>query len=139
MWRRYRTPNGALPGSGAAVGNAGVTSTMVLVVCALVSGLSFLYYGFGVLLRTALRGEFDRYGMSDVRRFVGLMEVLGGAGVLLGLAIAPLGAVAAAGLTAIMTLGLIVRLRIHDAPRLMVPAASLGALNAVLVVLFLTQ
>ena len=112
---------------------------MVLVAFALVSGLSFLYYGFRVLFRPALRGEFERYGVPAVRQFVGLMEVLGGTAVILGLAIAPLGAFAAAGLTVMMVLGLIVRFRIHDAPRLMVPAASLGALNAVLVALFLTQ
>ena len=113
--------------------------SVVLVVFALVSGVSFLYYGSRVLFQSALRGEFERYGMPAVRRFVGLMEVLGGTAVILGLAIAPLGAVAAAGLTALMVLGVIVRVRIQDPPRLMVPAASLGALNAVLVVLFLSQ
>lgn len=112
---------------------------MVLVMLALISGLSFLYYGCRVLFRTASRAEFERYGMPALRRFVGVMEVLGGTAVLLGLALAPLGAFAAAGLTAMMVLGLIVRIRIHDAPRLMVPAASLGALNALLVVLFLRQ
>lgn len=114
-------------------------STVVLVVCALVSGVSFLYYGFRVALKPELRGEFERYGMPAVRKFVGLMEVLGGTAVVLGLAYAPLGAFAAAGLTVMMILGLAVRIRIHDAPRLMAPAALLGALNAVLVVLFLTQ
>jgi len=112
---------------------------MVLVVLALVSGLSFAYYGFRVLFRAESRGEFERYGMSAVRQFVGSMELLGGTAVMLGLAIATLGAFAAAGLTAMMVLGLIVRFRIHDPPRLMVPAASLGVLNAVLVVLFLKQ
>jgi uncharacterized membrane protein YphA (DoxX/SURF4 family) len=121
------------------VGNVDVTSVVVLVVLALVSGLSFLYYGSKVLFRTASRGEFERYGMPAVRQLVGVLEVLGGTGVILGLAVAPLGALAAAGLTALMVLGLIVRVRIHDALRLMVPAASLGALNAVLVVLFLAQ
>ena len=106
---------------------------------ALVSGLAFLYYGFRVLFRTELRGEFERYGMPAVRQLVGVLEVLGATAVLLGLAFAPLGAFGAAGLTALMALGLIVRIRIHDAPRLMVPAALLGALNAVLVVLFLAQ
>lgn len=77
--------------------------------------------------------------MPGVRRFVGLMEILGGTSVILGLANAPLGALAAAGLTVLMVLGLIVRFRVHDAPRLMLPAASLGAMNAVLVVLFLSQ
>ncbi len=112
---------------------------MVLVVLALVSGLSFLYYGFKILFWTASKGEFERYGVSGARELVGVLEVLGGTGVILGLAIAPLGALAAAGLTALMVLGLIVRVRIHDAPRLLVPAASLGALNAVLVVLFLSR
>ncbi len=116
-----------------------VTSAVVLVVFALVSGVSFLYYGFGVLFRNSLRGEFERYGMPAARQFVGVMEVLGGTAVILGLVVAPLGAFAAAGLTALMVLGLIVRIRVHDAPRLMVPAALLGALNLVLVVLFLSK
>ncbi len=119
--------------------SADVPSLVALVAFALVSGVSFLYYGSKVVFRPALESEFERYGLPGVRRLVGVMEVLGGTAVILGLAIAPLGAVAAAGLTALMVLGLIVRVRIRDAPRLMVPAASLGALNAVLVVLFLSQ
>lgn len=110
---------------------------MVLVVLALISGLSFLRYGLAVLFRVRQRAEFTRYGMPGIRSFVGVMEILGGAAVLLGLAVAPLGAFGAAGLTLLMILGVIVRIRVHDAPRLMVPAASLGGLNAVLVVLFL--
>ena len=110
---------------------------MVLTVLALLSGLSFWYYGYGVLFRTELRGEFDRYGMPGFRTFVGTMEMLGGTAVLLGLAFAPLGAFAAAGLATMMVLGLIVRFRLDDPRRLMAPAASLAVVNAVLVVLFL--
>ncbi len=120
------------------MGRADVTSSVILVVAALVSGLSFLYYGFRVLFQDAAKGEFERYGMPDVRHVVGLLEVLGGTAVILGLAFAPLGAFAAVGLTTLMVLGLIVRVRIHDPVRLMVPAALLGALNAVLAVLFLS-
>jgi hypothetical protein len=71
------------------------------------------------------------------RRFVGTAQLLGGFGVLIGIAFAPLGAVAAAGLTVMMCAGLIIRFRIHDAARLMLPAASLGAINAILTALFL--
>ncbi len=110
---------------------------MVLSVLALISGLSFLRYGFRILIRIGLKEEFTRYGMPRIRSFVGVMEILGGAAVLLGLAFAPLGAFGAGGLTLLMILGLIVRIRIRDAPRLMVPAACLAGLNAVLVVLFL--
>lgn len=78
-------------------------------------------------------------GCRGCATFVSLLEILGGAAVLLRLAVAPLGAFGAAGLALLMFLGLIVRIRIHDAPRLMVPAALLGGLNAVLVVLFLSS
>ncbi|MEQ8717331.1 MAG: DoxX family protein [Acidimicrobiales bacterium] len=111
----------------------------VLVVFALVSGVSFLFYGFEILFTARGRDEFERYGMPGVRRLVGSAQLLGGAGVLLGLGYAPLGAAAAAGLAVMMLLGLIVRLRIHDGPRLMVPAASLGAVNALLTGLFLIR
>lgn len=112
---------------------------MIVVVLALLSGLAFVYYGYGVLFRVELRGEFERYGLPGFRTFVGVMEVLGGVAVLLGLAFAPLGAFAAAGLTTMMVLGLIVRFRLDDPRRLMVPAASLAVVNAVLVVLFLAR
>ena len=112
---------------------------LVLVVFALVSGASFLHYGYEILVGDPLRNEFERYGVPRFRRFVGSMQVLGGAGVLIGLGYAPLGAAAAAGLAVMMFLGLVVRLRIHDAPRLMIPAAFLCALNAVLTGLFLLR
>jgi uncharacterized membrane protein YphA (DoxX/SURF4 family) len=110
---------------------------LVLVVLALVSGTSFLFYGYEALFKERLRREFERYGMPRVRRWVGSTQLLGGAGVLIGLGFAPLGAAAAAGLTLMMALGVVIRFRIHDAPRLIVPAASLGAVNAVLAGLFL--
>jgi uncharacterized membrane protein YphA (DoxX/SURF4 family) len=110
---------------------------VVLVVLALVSGTSFLFYGYEALFKERLRREFERYGMPRVRRWVGSTQLLGGAGVLIGLGFAPLGAAAAAGLTLMMALGVVIRFRIHDAPRLIVPAASLVAVNAALVGLFL--
>jgi uncharacterized membrane protein YphA (DoxX/SURF4 family) len=112
---------------------------MALVVLALISGLSFLRYGVEILVRIRMKEEFMRYGIPRVRIFVGVMEMLGGVGVLLGLAFAPLGALAAAGLTLLMVFGLAVRIKLRDAPHLMVPAAVLAGVNAVLVVLFLSS
>jgi len=111
---------------------------VVLILLALLSGLSFAVYGYQTLFVTPPRGEFDRYRMPSLRRLVGSMQLLGALGVLLGLGYAPLGALAACGLSIMMALALIVRLRIHDAPRLMVSAASFGVVNVLLVVLFLT-
>ena len=111
---------------------------MLLVILAAVSALAFLYYGAETLFAARPRREFERYGMPQLRVFVGSMQLLGAAGVLIGIFVAPIGAVAAAGLT-IMMLGLVARYRIHDAPRLMIPASSLALLNAMLVFLFVTQ
>ena len=110
-----------------------------LVVLALISGSAFAVYGYQTLLGLPPRGEFERYGMPRVRKFVGSAQLLGAAGVLLGIRYPLLGAAAASGLTSMMLLGLAVRLKIHDAPRLMVPAASFALVNGVLVVLFLLR
>ncbi|MBT4983330.1 MAG: DoxX family protein [Ilumatobacter sp.] len=112
---------------------------MLLVILAAVSALAFLYYGAETLFAARPRREFERYGMPQLRVFVGSMQLLGAAGVLIGIFVAPIGAVAAAGLTIMMLLGLVARYRIHDAPRLMIPASSLALLNAMLVFLFVTQ
>ena len=110
---------------------------MVRLVLALISGFSFVKYGLELLFRVRLKDEFARYGVPAFRSFVGVLEVLGGLAVLLGLAFPPLGAFGAAGLALLMILGLTVRIRIHDAPRLMIPAATFAAMNMALVILFL--
>ena len=112
---------------------------MLLVLLAVVSALSFFYYGAETLFAERPRGEFERYGMPRVRVFVGSMQLLGAAGVVIGLVVAPIGAAAAAGLTVMMLLGLVARWRVHDVPRLMIPAGTLAGINAVLVVLFVVE
>ncbi len=107
-------------------------------VLALVSGVSFLLYGLGVVRAGKMKDEFDRYGLApSTRLLVGVLELLGAAGVLLGLAVPPLGAAAAAGLCTLMLLGVGVRVRVGDPVARMVPAASLAVVNGVLAVLFL--
>ena len=112
---------------------------MLLVVLVLISAGAFSIYGYQTLFSDPPRGEYDRYGMPRVRAFVGSMQMAGAAGLLAGLAVRPIGIVAAAGLFTMMLLGLVVRLRIHDAPRLMVPAGTLAAVNAAVIVLFVAN
>lgn len=111
----------------------------LLLPLAVASGAAFVFYGYETLFKDPLRLEFERYGMARVRPFVGSMHLLGGVGVVIGLLFAPVGVAAATGLTVMMALGLIVRLKIRDAPRLMIPAASLGFINLLLIGLFLRQ
>ena len=112
---------------------------MLLVLLALTSALAFCWYGAETLFADRPRAEFERYGLPRVRIFVGSMQLIGAAGVLTGLFVAPIGAAAAAGLTVMMLLGLAARWRVHDAPRLMLPAGTLAVLNAVLVLLFVAE
>ena len=111
---------------------------MVLLILTLGSAGAFLFYGYETLFGVLPRGEFERYGMPHLRVFVGSMQVLGALGALVGLMFAPIGAVATGGLTLLMLIGLLVRYRIHDAPRLMVPAATLAAVNGTLLSLHLS-
>jgi hypothetical protein len=112
---------------------------MLLVVLVLISAGAFSIYGYQTLFSDAPRGEYDRYGVPRLRVFVGSMQIAGAAGLIVGLIVRPIGIAAAAGLCTMMLLGLVVRLRIHDAPRLMLPAGTLAVVNAALVVLFATS
>lgn len=105
---------------------------MLLLVLTLISAGAFLYYGFETLFRLPPRQEYERMGMARLRAFVGYLQLLGALGVLSGLVFAPIGAVAAASLTLMMVLGLVLRHSIHDPLRLMLPAASLASVNALL-------
>jgi len=112
---------------------------MSVVVLALASAVAFFYYGGETLFATPPRGEYERYGMPRLRIVAGALQMLGATGVLIGLVVPAIGVAAAGGLTVMMLLGLLVRYRLHDAPRLMVPAGTLAILNATLVVVFLSR
>jgi hypothetical protein len=96
------------------------------------SSLSFLAYGTGALFTTAMRQEFERYHMGGQRVLVGLLQWAAGAGLIAGLWVPWLGQAAAGGLALMMAVALVVRIRIHDKPYLMLPAAGYLALNAYL-------
>jgi uncharacterized membrane protein YphA (DoxX/SURF4 family) len=105
---------------------------VALVLLSIVTALLFVFSGgikvFGVPASTANR---DRFGMSPVVwRTVGLLEWAGAAGVLLGLAVPPLGVAAAAGLCALMVGAILTRLRVKDPVAAVAGDASVLALAA---------
>jgi len=58
--------------------------------------------------------EFSRYGLPKQRKLVGILEILGASGLLMGLLIPSIGAIAATGLSILMLLGFGVRIKIKD-------------------------
>jgi len=93
------------------------------------SGLSFVVYGLSCLRSRAMVREFERFGLANFRVLTGVLEVFGGAGVLIGLWYAPLLLIASAGLTVLMALGVGVRLRIRDGVLQTLPAFGFFVLN----------
>jgi len=96
---------------------------------ALLSGLSFFVYGLSCLQSSAMAREFERFGLANFRVLTGVLEVCGGAGLLIGLWYTPLLFLASAGLTVLMALGVGVRLRIRDSLLQTLPALGFFVVN----------
>ncbi len=98
------------------------------------SSILFLWYGLSSLYGNGMIDEFARFGLSDYRRVTGGFEVLGAIGLLAGLIVPRLVVVSAAGLSLLMLLGLITRVRVRDPWIQMLPALFLMFLNVFLAV-----
>ncbi len=99
------------------------------------SGVAFVVYGISCLASQSMVREFTRFGLARFRVLVGALEVLGGAGLLIGLWYhLPLLAASAAGLALLMALGVGVRLRMRDGVLLTLPALVLFVVNGYLAV-----
>ncbi|PWI12739.1 invasion protein [Streptomyces sp. Act143] len=95
---------------------------------AVVLSLVFLPLGLAKMAVVPfMRQAAEHLGMSPGRyRVIGTLEVAGAAGLLLGLASAPLGVAAAAGLALLMVAAAAVHLRHGDPPGRALPAAVLA-------------
>jgi len=96
------------------------------------SAILFLYYGSSVLFSNAMMAEFDQFGLPNLRKATGILELLGAAGLIVGYFIPPLVVVASGGLALLMALGLAVRYRSRSS----LPD-SIAALTMLLINLFI--
>lgn len=95
-----------------------------------ISGLTFILYGLLCLMTSHMKAEFQRYGLSNFRQLTGALELLGGIGLLSGLIYTPLLIFSSAGLSLLMLLGTIIRIKVKDRPFEILPAFSLMLINA---------
>ncbi len=94
-----------------------------------ISAVVFIFYGLLCLTTNHMKVEFARYQLSRFRRTVGVLELLGGLGLLLGLYYPILSIIASAGLTLLMLLGTLIRIKTKDPLLEIIPAFSLMLLN----------
>jgi hypothetical protein len=107
------------------------------VILIFVSAITFIFYGLLCLLTDHMKGEFRRYGLSEFRILTGVLEVLGGAGQLIGLVFSPLLFLSSGGLALLMLLGMIVRLKTKDPLIQIIPAFGLMVMNLMILGLIL--
>ena len=94
------------------------------------SAIAFLFDGIVCISPLHMKDEFERYGLARFRVLVGVLECLGGFGLLVGYFNRPVLVVAAAGLALTMLLGIATRIRIGDSLARTLPAIVLLILNA---------
>jgi uncharacterized membrane protein YphA (DoxX/SURF4 family) len=99
------------------------------VILIFISSLTFILYGLLCLFTNHMKTEFKRYGLSQLRTLTGILELLGGIGLLVGHFYAPLISLSAAGLALLMLLGIIVRLKTKDPLIQILPAFLLMLIN----------
>lgn len=104
------------------------------------SGFSFLFFGAASLYTSEMKSEFIRYGLENSRIVVGTLQFLGAMGLLLGYIYSPLvQSLAALGLSILMLLGFLVRLRIRDSFIQSAPSLLYAVLNAILFIMLLDK
>jgi len=97
----------------------------------------FLIYGSRSLFTHSMQQEFERFGLANLRQLTGTLEIAGAGGLMLGLFVPMLGCLAAGGLSLLMLLGFLVRLKIKDGALRAFPALFFMALNLYLLPGFL--
>ena len=95
----------------------------------LLSSGAFLFYGLTCLLFDSMGAEFERFGLSRFRKLTGALEVAGALGLLAGYLFPPLVMAASGGLSLLMLLGVLTRVRLRDPPVSVLPALTLMLLN----------
>lgn len=95
----------------------------------LFSGVSFIVYGSLLLVSTEMQNEFKRFELEKFTTLTGILELLGGIGLLVGLKVGIILLISSGGLTLLMLLGLVVRIKVKDSFRLSFPSLFFMLLN----------
>ncbi|WP_432410644.1 DoxX family protein [Rasiella sp. SM2506] len=92
--------------------------------------LAFLFYGYNCLFSTRLVEEFDRFQLTATqRKITGIVQIAGALGLLFGLLYFPVGFFASLGLSVLMLLGFLIRLKVKDSFTASAPSFILIFIN----------
>ena len=80
----------------------------------IISGCSFILYGILLLSSKKMKDDFIRFNLESFINFIGVIEIAGGIGMLLGLKYPLLLTISSFGLSLLMALGIFTRIRVDD-------------------------
>ncbi len=110
---------------------------MLVQILSIFSAASFLYYGIFCLYSKRMAQEFERFGLSPLQRnLTGILQLLGSAGLFIGLLQPLVGLIASSGLALLMFLGFLTRLKIRDTIIQSLPALLFMILNTYLAIAY---
>jgi uncharacterized membrane protein YphA (DoxX/SURF4 family) len=109
----------------------------LLAFLSIISSLVFIVYGAFCAFTPSMVADFHRFGLDNLRILTGILEILGGIGLLVGLKWRPILWLSAAGLALLMLIAFGVRLKMRDSVILSTPSFLLMLLNAY--ILFLAR
>ena len=98
----------------------------------ILSCVSFIFFGFACFFSNVFIREFDRYGLTEYREVVGFFELLGGIGCILGILYKKVLILSSLGLSIMMLLGVLVRIKINDTFIQTLPALSFFLVNVII-------
>ncbi|MBT8378508.1 MAG: DoxX family protein [Ignavibacteria bacterium] len=87
---------------------------ILLTLLILISGVSFIIYGCLLFVSAEMQNEFKRFGLEKFTILTGILELLGGIGMLVGLKFNFILLISSGGLTLLMLLGFGTRLKVKD-------------------------
>ena len=103
-------------------------------VLTIASSLLFIIYGIFCAGTSSMVADFQRFGLPNLRVLTGVLEVLGGLGLLVGLKWRPAALISSAGLALLMLIAFGVRLKMRDSVAQSTPSLVLMLLNLFLFV-----
>jgi uncharacterized membrane protein YphA (DoxX/SURF4 family) len=93
------------------------------------SGVIFLIYGVLCFYSVSMENDFHRFGLDILRVPTGVLELLGGSGMLIGLKWQPAVWISSTGLAVLMLIAFGIRMRMRDGVAVSLPSLVLMLLN----------
>ena len=107
-----------------------MSSTLLYLILVVFSGVSFVIYGVLLFNSSKMKADFERFKLKKYTYLVGSLEILGGLGLIIGLAAELLLTLSSFGLAALMLLGVVTRIKVKDDFILIIPALLFLFLNS---------